>query len=189
MCVDPISLAAIGGGAAGGGAALGGITSLLGTGLSIFGSIQQGKAAQAQADYQSKQSLILKEDAIRRGAETEQRQRRQNAALEGRQRAVLASSGVDANSGSPLEILADTAQIGELDVRNIRSNTSREAASHQQASDIAEFEGENAKRASYIDAFGTALGGISSVSSKWATAFPSSGNIGGTTDSRIGALF
>lgn len=181
--------------AAGGGAAaagIGGLTSLIGTGMSIFGSLQQGKAASAQADYQTKQSLILKEDALKRGAEAEQRQRRTNAALEGRQVATLSASGIEVNSGSALQILGDTAQIGELDVQNIRSNTQREAAGHQQSADIAQFEGENAKRASYVDAFGSALGGVSSVAGKWGKAF----GIGGggdfghsSVDGRIGALF
>ena len=39
----------------------------------------------------------------------------------------MAANGVDLSSGSPLDILGDTAMYGELDALTIRSNAEREA--------------------------------------------------------------
>ena len=146
---------------------LGAITSLLGTGVSAVGQVQAANAEADAAEYQQKQNNILAEDALKRGAEEEQAQRRRTAALEGRQRAVLAASNIDLGSGSPLAILSDTAMLGELDATTIRGNAERESAGLKASANLAGMRAKSARQAGAIGAFSTVLGGISTLSERW----------------------
>lgn len=116
-------------------------TSALSAGVGAIGAIQQGQAAAAAARQQSaaaayqaqvarNQQQVLEwqaRDAEARGSE-EERQRRVKTRLQiGAQRAAMASQGVDLGEGSPLDIVGDTAAVGEQDALSIRSNARREA--------------------------------------------------------------
>jgi len=155
MCIgfDPISLGAI--------------ASVIGTGVGVAGQIQQGKAEAAAAEYTQKQNVILAEDALERGSQEKDAQRRKTAALMGRQQAVLAASNVDIGSGSPLAIMADTATLGELDASIIQNNADREAAGFRANADMAGMRAKSARSAATIGAFGTAISGVGTLADKW----------------------
>lgn len=158
MCIAAL------GGAAG---AIGAIASIAGTVVSVMGQMQAAESQAKMSEYQAKQSRIVAEDALKRGVAEEQAQRRKTAALESRQRAVLAASNVDIGSGSPLQILSDTAMLGELDAQTIRNNSEREAAQHRAQAGLYDMQAGAARQAGMINAFGTALGGISSLADRW----------------------
>lgn len=65
-------------------------------------------------------------DATRRGTIEEMRYRRQIAQLLGRQKAEIGARNVEVR-GSALDLLEDTAQIGEEDVTTIRNDAARQA--------------------------------------------------------------
>lgn len=137
------------------------------------GSIQQGQAANESAKYSAQVSQMNADmadraarDALERGKLTEQKQRRENAQLQGAQVAAMAANGVDLSFGSPLDLIVDTAKMGEIDALTIRSNTAREERDiRQQAlnyrgqagADLA--AGRSARTAGYLGAAGTVLGG------------------------------
>lgn len=156
MCFDPGSLSTI--------STLVGLAS---SGVSAVGQIQQGNAAAAAAKFKSKQERMQAEDALKRGAQEEEAQRRKTAALLGRQKAVMAASNVDLGSGSPLAILGDTAMLGELDAQRIKDNADREAAFYNTQATLTEAEGDAAKSAGMMAGFGTVLGGVGTLASKW----------------------
>ena len=92
---------------------------------------------------------------------------------------ILAASNVDLGSGSPLAILGDTAQLGELDAQTIKDNAKREANYHTGNSQLAGMEAKSASTAGVIGAFSTVLGGASSLADKWyKPAFGASGQMG-----------
>jgi hypothetical protein len=161
------------------GANFGGILSAVGTGVSVVGTIAGAQAAGAAASYKQKQEAMLAEDALKRGAQAEEAQRRKAAALAGRQRAVLAASNIDIGSGSALQIQTDTAQLSELDAQVIRDNSRREANYHTANSDLAGMEAKSASSAGMLGAFSTVLGGAGTLASKWYKPVPSSGGGGG----------
>jgi hypothetical protein len=70
-------------------------------------------------------------DALTRGRLDENRVRADTRGLMGAQRAALGASGVDLTVGSPLDVQADAAGIGEVDARTIRNNARREAYGYQ----------------------------------------------------------
>ncbi len=143
------------------------VTSVAGTALSVIGQRNAAAAESAAATYQAKQSRILAEDALKRGAAEEQAVRRRTSALEGRQRAVMAASNLDLGSGSPLDILTDTAVLGELDAQTTRGNAQREATQLRSQANLFDMKASAATSAGNIGAIGTAIGGISSLADRW----------------------
>lgn len=143
------------------------ILTMASTAVSAAGTIA-GTAAQVQAaDYQQKQQNMLAEDALKRGAQEEEGQRRKTAALQARQKAVMAASGLDVSTGSPLAILADTAQLGELDAQVIKDNARRQAWTHKGNAAMAGMQKKNAMVSGVIGTFSTVLGGANQLADKW----------------------
>jgi hypothetical protein len=139
--------------------------------VGAYGAIAQGQAAKKQAKYQSaveRNNATIAgwqaTDATQRGQIEEQRQRLATARLRGAQRAGMAANGVEIDSGSPLDILMDTAQLGELDALTIRSNAEREAYGFRSQSGnlmaqagLTQMAGRSAQTAGYIGAGSTLL--------------------------------
>jgi len=111
MGIDPGTLAVIGL-----------ATSLIGTGASAYGQMQQTKAANAQADFQSKVAAnnaqtaeMEAKYAEQQGERNAEAQRRRTAVMIGAQRAKMGASGAVVDTGSFLDLTLDTAKQGELD--------------------------------------------------------------------------
>jgi hypothetical protein len=153
----------------------------VGTGVGAVGALQQGQAQAAAARYQAavagnaqKVAQWQAKDAIDRGKVAEQQRRTKTALQIGSQRAALASSGTDVNSGSNLDIIGDTAATGEFDALTIRSNAEREAWDKKvQGSNLAADAQLSRSRAGFAEQAGmlgagaNLIAGASSVSDKW----------------------
>lgn len=154
------------------------------TAVSAYSSIQQGKAANAQAEYQaqvSKNNQVMAnyqaEDALRRGKLEERRQRLRTERLKGEQRAAFASNNVALDQGSPLDVLEQTAGEGELDALIIRHNAEREAIARRfqgqnygAEAEMSLLQGKAAKKAGYIGAASSVLSGASTFAGGYANA-------------------
>jgi len=162
MCLDPVTMTAalgsmMGTTASTAASAIG----LAGTGLSVAGTIMQGraqnKAYQRQADIAEQQAAQAQE----RG-KVEQMQHAMRANAEkGQQVSALSGSGVSMGSGSALQILEDTAQAASFDSQMIRYNSDLESWGHRGQAALDRAAGKNAQRASYFNAAGSALTGLS----------------------------
>ena len=130
---------------------------------------------QAQVDDNNRKVALWKaQDAKDRGAKDEAALRVKVAQLKGRQKSALAASGVEIGDGSALDILGDTAALGELDALTIRSNSEREAYEQKvNASNLAanasmkRMGADNAIIAGRIGATTSLLSGAGSIASKW----------------------
>lgn len=151
----------------------------------------QMQAAQAQADAANYQAQVDRNNAImaqqnaqdarRRGDQAMEEQQRKTAQIEGRQRAAFAANGIELTSGSPVDVLADTATFGELDRQTIGNNAEREARGYEAqrvnfnaSAGLNKMKADNASAAgslgalsSLVNGAGSALRGSSSVSSSW----------------------
>lgn len=140
---------------------------------------KQAKAAQAQGEYEGQVFDLnaatadrLAEDAIARGEEAVDRHRTDVKRLIGSQRAALAASGVDINSGSAAAVQEDAAYLGELDAQTMLNNARREAfgyetqaANLRQQGQLARMGGRNTAAAYRQQATGTLLTtGLTAVS-------------------------
>ena len=145
--------------------------------LQMQAQSQQAAARRASFDYQrqvsennAQTSEALAEDARQRGRAEERAQRLQTQQLLGRQRAVLGATGLQADSGSALGILGDTAALGELDALQIRDNATREAWRFQvQASNDQAQAGLLGLEASNVQGGSPAplLSALGTVSNRW----------------------
>lgn len=150
---------------------------------SAYSSYSQGQQAQSMYKYQSAMaernaqiSELQARDIEKQGAIEEAQHRLKVQGMIGEQKSAIAAGGVAVDTGSPLDILADTAGLGEFDAQVIRSNARKQAwAARTQAQGyLAEAgalntAGSNAYRNGTVGAAGSLLSGASSVASKWNT--------------------
>lgn len=156
------------------------LTTMLMLGSTIMGGIgqmQQGKAAAASARYNAQVSDMNAKisdrqarDALDRGKLEEQKQRQKNAQILGQQQAGMAANGVDITFGSPMDLLVDTATMGELDALTIRSNSYREerdirqqGANYRGQAGMQRAQASSASTGGFLGAIGTVLGGGASA--------------------------
>ena len=164
--------------------AVGAIAAVTSTVLGTVSSVQQGKQQQAMYNYQAKVAeenakIANKNAATERqtGIEEARLQRMKTLQAVGSQQAAMAANGMDVTQGTSLDIIEDTAAMGELDALQIQTNYERKAQSYEaqannfnnQASmDV--IAGKNAYTAGQIKAVQTGLNGVSKtvdVASKW----------------------
>lgn len=156
-------------------------SALLGGVVQTVGSIQQGNAAKAQADYAAgvaANNAVLAQraaqDARDRGAVEEARKRQETRQLIGRQNAVLAGNGVLVNQDSALDLTADSAAFGELDALTVKSNAQREALgfetqgmNFQNEASLNRLRGANAQQAGIMGGISSVLGTAGKVAGTW----------------------
>lgn len=146
-------------------------TMLMGVGM-----VQQSSAANKQGKYQEKvgkQNAMIQnriaEDAIKRGEHEEHMVRMRTAQRIGSQRAQMAASGLDTSVGDPVDILADTAEFGELDALTARGNAQREAFGYQSKATDSLTQARLDRASGRNTATATLLSGASNIAGSWAT--------------------
>ena len=131
----------------------------LSTVVSAGAAIHQGQVQSDIADANARLQRFAAKDALARGAVEEQRIRERASIFAGRQRAILAASGVQLDTGSALDILEDTARTAELDALTRRANAEREAFGLSTQAGISETQSDAFRTGSYFQAGSTILGG------------------------------
>lgn len=143
-----------------------------GTALQAYSMVQQGRQAKRLAginagiaEQNAADNELRAVEALRRGGQEEEAQRRQTAVLLGRQRAALAAGGVDTGSGTALNLQEDAAAFGEQDAQTIRDNALREAWGYRRGAENYRVQaagerlsGKYAARAGQLNAIGAGLG-------------------------------
>lgn len=169
-----------------------GVAAVVGGVMSATAQMQAGKAAAAQARFQGQvadanafTAGVNAEDALDRGEIAEQALRDRVEAVKGHQRAHFAGRGIVVGEGSALTVLEDTAMLGELDARTIRSNAEREAAGWMTRSNnylsqaqMFRVKASESIRAGRMGALGTLVSTAASVGGSFIGA---GGNKGGQT--------
>ncbi len=185
MC-EPISASTL--------AIIAGVTGLASAGVSAYGQYKQGKAEQQtynmQADISRQNAAIAQENAgLERsaGLEEQRRQRLKTSQLIGQQKAAMAANNINITSGTPLDVIQDTAEIGELDAIMIGFESERRARNYEsqasnflQQADIYNLSGKNAYKSGLYSAGSSLLGGVGKVAGQWSnygTANAASGRV------------
>lgn len=155
--------------------------SVIGTGMSVMGQMQQANAASSMYGYQAQiarnnQIIAQRNAQIAReqGAAEADRLNLKKAQVTGSQRAALAAQGGDVNSGSPLDIVADTERAGTTDVATTRYNAAlrawgfeNEAAGAGATSSAYTSASTNLMAALPYSVGSTLLGGAAGAAGKW----------------------
>lgn len=137
---------------------------VVGTGVSVYGQVQQAQTAKAMGQYNAKlaeqQALQTEMDA----AENIRRKRRENKRLLATQRSRYAAAGV-LEEGTPLELLAESA--GNLEMETLDyDRQQRMAAAGLRAQGAADLAlGSNQARGAYIGAGASLLQGGAAAAS------------------------
>jgi len=140
-------------------------------GMGALQSLQAGKDAKAWSEYNA---AVLEREAemARQNAALEaEQQRKAGERMKGAQRAAFAKAGVDVGSGSPLDVLAETAAETELAVSTIKWAGEQQARRAISAAEASRMKGDAAKRASYWGAGTTLLSGASRMASQGANYY------------------
>lgn len=165
------------GGAGAGFAIAGLVMSLIGTGVSIYSSYQEGKAQEEYYTYQAKQdeknAKIAEDNALRErqgGIEDARQQRIKTLQTIGAQQTAMAKNGIDVTSGSAVDLIEDTRAMGELDALNILTNSERTAQNYLQQADnftsqsyLNQLAGKNAYKTGVYNSIGTGIAGVGST--------------------------
>lgn len=133
------------------------VASAVGTAVSTVGQVKAGNAAQRAGDYNAQ---VATEEA----QSQEATQRHTDLVTLSRSKAVAGASGVDASSGSPLDVMAESARQSEITAMNIRRGGVLDAYGQRVA-------GANAKTASRYGAASTILTGGASLAKQGQEAY------------------
>jgi hypothetical protein len=135
---------------------------VVGTGVAVYGQVQQAKTAKAVGAYNAKlaenQALQAEMDA----AENTRRKRKENRRLLATQRSRLAKAGV-MEAGTPLEVMAETAGNLELETLDYARSIRMQASGLRAQGAMDRVMGSAQARAAYIGAGASLLSGASSV--------------------------
>ena len=151
------------------------------TAVGVYSSVQQGKNAQKQANYQAEvarrnQDLAEQQASAERmaGYEEAQDTRRKAAQVIGAQRAAAGASGAVVDFGSNLDLQADTAAQAEIDALNAYNqkldnayNAEINAWNYGQKAGAYNMQASASKQAGYLGAATHALGGIADMGTVW----------------------
>lgn len=149
--------------------------------MSSAAAKKEGDAAKAQAEYAAgvarNNQIIAQQyaDTERaKGRVAEDAKRQETAQKISAQRASGGSSGLDVNSGTSLDLQADTAKLGEFDALTIRNNAARAAYGYEtqgvnygSAAEMELSRGRYAKNASNIKIGQSIASSASSFAGKW----------------------
>jgi len=147
-------------------------------------SYQQGQQQQAYYNYQAQvaeeNAKIAQSNAAlerQQGIEESRLQRIKTAQAVGSQQTAMAANGIDVTQGTAVDVIEDTAAMGELDALQTRYNYERKAIQYEQQannftnqSNLDIIAGQNAYSAGKMNAL---AGGIKtvekagSVATKW----------------------
>lgn len=139
--------------------------------VTATGQIAAGNASAAASRYNAQIAEMNAKiadnkalDALERGKIEEQKKRADTAKIMGAQQAAMAANGVDLSFGSPLDTIAGTAALGELDALTIRSNAYREeydyrvqGANQRAQANLNRMQASSAKTGSLLSAGATVL--------------------------------
>lgn len=156
------------------------------TAMGVVSGVQQANAAKAQMNYQAdvnkRNAKIAQANADMKrqeGIEESRLQKIRNLQKVGAQQAAMAANGIDVSSGTALDVVEDTAAMGELDALTTRYNAETQAQTYErQANNLTNqanmdiISGQNAYKSGITGAIGSGfkgLGDTASVASRWYT--------------------
>ena len=150
------------------------LVSGIGTGVQAVGAYQEAKAANAAAEYNAQIEdqnasyySLMGENALARADKEAGDHRRGIEKLKGEQRAGYAAAGVKVDTGSALDVAADTAKWGEYDAQTIMYNGAVEKAGYDQKaynSSASAAMLRNTRRSPSLAAGGVVLNGLAKYS-------------------------
>lgn len=131
------------------------------TATKAVGSIIKGEGQAAAYEYNAR---VAQQNAIiagQQGRAAEEAQQRDTVRKIGSMVAAYGASGVQTDSGSPMDVLADSARMAELDKLTLRYNYALKAAGYQSQAQLDLMGAQTSRTSGYLDAFASGTQGAS----------------------------
>ena len=151
----------------------------VGTGVAVYGQMEAAKTAKEMGEYNAKLAESQAAQVDMDARESIRRRREQNRKFMGSQRTAYAKSGVTIE-GSPLEVMAETSGILELEALDASRQASQQSLALKGQAAYDRRVGSNQARAAYIGAGSSLLSGAANTAYMGAQ-FSNSGAFSGTT--------
>lgn len=135
------------------------IAEIVGAAVSVYSAVRTGQQQRAAAKYNQAVAQQNAKAAQEQGAEAALQSQRQTAQKIGAMEANYGASGVDASTGSPLDVLTDSVRQGTLDQLTLKYDASLRGAGYTNTATLDGMEASNATTSGYLNAAGAALGG------------------------------
>lgn len=142
--------------------------SLIGTGISVYGSMQAADAAEDAAARQATEARLQARKEAEVAAENARRAEQEKTRVIAAQLAANARNGL-ATTGTPLAVLGDTAQTLEMEILDIGHAAAMRQRELRAGAKVAEIEGKATASAYRI---GAAAEGVSGVGKSVGTVAP-----------------
>lgn len=133
---------------------------IAGVAMAAVGAIRSANAKASAADYNSAIASQNAMVASEQGEAAAQAQSRDAERRIGQGVAAYGASGVDVGSGSPTDVLADSARSAMLDNLTIKYNASLRAAGYKDQSLLENANSQEATTSGYLAAAGAVVGGL-----------------------------
>lgn len=128
--------------------------------FNALGSIKQGNAAYSAGMYNAQASQQEAQQALETAGSNEVAARDSFQRMQGQQVANMAANGVDTSSGSPLDVLHDSAVEAEYDALKIRYGGALRSNAFNQQAQLQQMGASQARTAGYISAAAQLAGAI-----------------------------
>lgn len=127
--------------------------------MRAVGSLLEGESKAHAADYNAQVAIQNSRLAAAQGQAAVEAQQRDAARKIGAAVANYGASGVQVDSGSPLDVLADSARMSELDRLTIQYNASLKAMGYDLQARMSQLESRSARTSAVLNAVGAGVQG------------------------------
>lgn len=135
----------------------------VGTGLSVYGQMQQAKTAQRVGEFNAKQAEEEALNVEMESKENMRRRRAEGARFRSSQRAQIASSGAQLGTGTALELEAETAGLMKLEELDMRRASQIEARRLRAGGAMGLYQAKRESQALKIGAGASLLSGLGNI--------------------------
>lgn len=132
---------------------------MIGAGVAATGTLMQGQSQAMASEYNADVAQQNAAIAAQQGQAAVAAQQRTAARTIGSMKAAYGASGVQVDSGSPLDVLADSASMAELDKLTTQYNYALRGMGYSQQANLANMNAESATTSSLLSAGGQLAGG------------------------------
>lgn len=151
------------------------VMALAGAATSAFGSILGGEGQAGAAEFNAAVARQNAAVAQQQGQAAIEAQQRDYARKMGSMVASYGASGVEVDSGSPLEAVADSARMATLDSLTLKYNADLRAAGYQNTAMMEDMKAKTARTSAMLNAGSNLMTGYGKYLGMTGTAIPGIG--------------
>lgn len=156
------------------------ITMLIaGTAVGAVGSIVKGESEAVAYEYNASVARRNAQTSAEQGVAAVEAQQRNSVRRIGAAIAAYGASGVQVDSGSPMDVLADSARMAELDRLTTQYNYALKGAGYQSQAQLADMGAETARTSGYLNALSVGGQGAARAIPMFGSANPDAWAAGG----------